>query len=219
MAAFFSFRCLYNQDERYGFGKLIKEYIHIIDKQLNFIDWYDGLGEYYEILASNYKQSALGQFFTPSAIVDLMTKISNTDEQTGKRINDCACGSGRMLISHHVKNLGNYYFGEDIDRICCKMTCLNMVLHACVGEVVNHDSLSVSSYFAGWKINEFLNLTGQVSIKPMRKEESIMYQSWQNRLIEICEPTNQNKILKQAEIINEKKLKQEKQVFKQLSFF
>ena len=87
-----------------------------------------------------------------------MTEICQGEEkQTGKLISDCACGSGRTLLAHHVRNLGNYYVAEDIDKTCAMMCVCNFLLHGVVGEVVWHNSLIPEQFYGAWKINQDLN--------------------------------------------------------------
>ena len=65
----------YKREEIEIFSKLFAELIIYYDKNISDSSWCDPLGEYYEILAGNYKKSALGQFFTPPAICDLMASL------------------------------------------------------------------------------------------------------------------------------------------------
>jgi type I restriction enzyme M protein len=177
----------YTDKERLMFSDLLKETILTYQKQISTKEWYDFFGNFYMELASRGKQSRLGQFFTPDPIVDMMVQIQGcSKEMTGKglRINDPACGSGRFLISFHAHAPGNYVFGEDLDLICCKMSCINLLLHGCEGEIVHHNSLDPNDYIQGWRINVMLRKTGLPSIQDLPKEKSIIYQMWQNRLKE-----------------------------------
>lgn len=167
----------YEQD--YGlFDELLKEYLfclnHVLSGNRN---WYDGLGILYETISSRWKSSALGQFFTPTSLVDVMTLITlGEDEQGfGKRVLDNCCGSGRMLISAHAHAPGNYQFGCDIDPICTKMSAINMMLHGCVGEACCMDSLAYTWKF-GYKINTHLNRVGVPTIERIENfEDSYFY--------------------------------------------
>jgi len=178
----------YTKEERLIFGNLIQTTIRIFEKEITeTVKWFDPFGDFYQLLASRGKQSALGQFFTPSSVVDMVTQIQGSDNKlTGKslRISDPTCGSGRMLISFHAHHPGNFCYGEDLDDMCCKMTCLNMMVHGCQGEVVNHNSLNPNDYIKGWTINGTIQQTGLPSITPLLKEKSFIYQMWQNQLSE-----------------------------------
>lgn len=180
----------YTNEERQIITRLIPEIITIYDQQINDqVKWYDPFGDFYQMLASRGKQSALGQFFTPAPLVDLCVVISisapeDASELIGKglRVNDPACGSGRMLISYHANYPGNYVYGEDRDPMCCKMACINLLMHGCEGEIVNHNSLDPEHYIRGWKINSDIRRTGLPSIKNLPKEQSFINQMWQRDL-------------------------------------
>ena len=81
---------------------------------------FDALGRIYEAMfQTKGKASALGQFFTPECLCELMSKISFSDDMG--TVYDCACGSGRTLIAARMREIENgviypsYYVGEDID--------------------------------------------------------------------------------------------------------
>ena len=123
----------------------------------------DILGTVYEeLFQSRGKASSLGQFFTPMNICDLMSKITFQEDSHNTRINDCACGSGRTLVSHFMEKLRKddnprkcYYVGEDIDISSVKMCALNMMIHGMQGRVIHHDTLKDPIYFdLGYEINE-----------------------------------------------------------------
>ena len=179
----------YSKEENQMIGSLVHELIKVYDKQIVKAgkDWFDPLGEFYEVLSSRGKKSALGQFFTPEPVVEFMSQINGDPEElTGKgyKISDPTCGSGRMLIAFHSRFPGNYTFGEDIDPICCKMTCLNMMVHGCEGEVIQHNALDPNDFVKGWYINPKIGLfNGLPHILPIaKKEDSFVYRMWQQQL-------------------------------------
>lgn len=112
--------------------------------------FYDPLGRMYEAITSKYKSSRLGQFFTPSHVVDMMTKISGigNDRKEFVRVLDPACGSGRMGLSaasHTMaKGVPTWVTMNDIDPICAKMTAVNMAFNGVVGEVVCMNGLDIT---------------------------------------------------------------------------
>lgn len=119
-----------------------------------WIDFFGGI--YEEMYQSKGKASALGQFFTPPAICDMMSIVAGRNV-TG-RVNDCACGSGRTLLSAFA-NSGYpkdvYYMGDDIDTASVKMCALNMMIHGMRGRVVRHDTLKEPIAFDyGFELNE-----------------------------------------------------------------
>lgn len=137
----------YDDKEKQLVNQWIRELVLTYDRQIDGdrVKWYDPLGDFYMALRSNYKGSALGQFFTPADLVDTMTHFTdiNTDKANGLRVNDPAAGSGRTLLSFHAHYPGNFVYAEDIDWICCMMCIVNMLFHGCRGEVVHHDSLAM----------------------------------------------------------------------------
>lgn len=174
----------YSQEERYDFGALIQETIQIMNKQIrDDKDWYDPFGSFYEAISSNCKRQGFAQFFTPSPIVDLMTEITGEELKGEGLIGDPCCGSGRMIISFHVKHPGNYLVGQDIDSVCCKMTILNMVLHGAKGEVVWGNSLDPSDFRQGWRITPYF--TGIPHVYKIDKSESFTWQMWEKRKEEV----------------------------------
>lgn len=119
----------------------------------SWLDFFGGV--YEEMYQSKGKASALGQFYTPPNICDLLAYCSDPCE--GK-INDSACGSGRTLLAAAAKSgfqRDNFYMGEDIDIVSVKMCALNLMIHGCKGTVVQHDTLmSPICFDYGFRIND-----------------------------------------------------------------
>ena len=86
-------------------------------------------------------------------------------------MSDPTCGSGRLHLANHARNLGNYLVAEDISRTCCLMTVCNMLIHGCVGEVIQHDSLLPEDFKDGWFVNPVLTTTGIPTIRKMSEDE------------------------------------------------
>lgn len=106
----------------------------------------DPFGGYYEEFLSNGKN---GQFFTPESVCNLMAQImytpkaeEDTGEEKDKRVNDPACGSGRLLLSSAKMNRERYFIGCDISLTCCKMTLINLCLNGLRGEVLHMNTIS-----------------------------------------------------------------------------
>lgn len=163
----------YKKQQNIAFMEMVIEWSQLMKRELKEdTDWFDPFGDLYMSLVSKGAQQGQGQFFTPEHICDLMVRCTmGNEKKTGKRINDPTCGSGRLLLAYHVRNLGNYLVAEDINRTCCLMTVANMLIHGCVGEVIWHDSLNPKNFMAGWKINPILTLTGIPTIGKMSLEE------------------------------------------------
>lgn len=148
---------------------LIKDYESAVSER----GWFDPLGDLYMEITGHYKTSGLGQFFTPQHLCSLMAQMQIGEGIENKRIADLACGSGRTLLAVKAIAPNNYFFGEDIDLICCKMSSINFAVHGCIGEIVNHDTLAGPKEMRrGWKIaNIGLPIP---AILPLRKEESFI---------------------------------------------
>lgn len=121
---------------------------------------WDGLGLVYEDLyKSKGKADALGQFFTPECICDLMARCSHKPSEESERINDCACGSGRTLMAIRCQEIAkrksnNYYYGEDIDSVSVRMCALNLMIYGCRGMVTRMDTLKYVGHWDCYVLNE-----------------------------------------------------------------
>ena len=137
--------------------KLYKEWIKIVSDELEKGDkyYYDYLGVFYEnIIQSKYKAGTNGQFFTPQDVSKLMAKTLM--QNTGGVINDCACGSGRMLLSAHTQSNGNLIcIGQDLDEVSCKMAVLNFWSHGVRGSILHQNTLTLD-FYQGWRVNKYL---------------------------------------------------------------
>jgi len=108
---------------------------------------WDYLGEVYMQIASMSKSRALGQFFTPFHICEMMAKIQlgdiNSSIQKAKSesrrlsIMEPCVGSGSMLLACKkviisqagLSGLDHFeFFGQDIDPLCVKMCKIQMTL-------------------------------------------------------------------------------------------
>lgn len=161
----------YKRQQNASFMEMTAEWTRIMQKQIGRSGWFDAFGELHMAYCSKPGQQANGQFFTPSHICELMVMCAAGKKETGQRMGDPTCGSGRLLLAYHAHNPGNYLVGEDISRTCCMMTVCNMLVHGCVGEVICHDSLQPKAFTDGWKVNQALPLTGIPSIRRMKEEE------------------------------------------------
>lgn len=156
----------YTKKQNQAFYLMFVTLVNGVNRELKSHDWYDAFGRIYEdLIVSKSRRSNSGQFFTPEALCDLMTELTlacGNEKPEGKIISDCACGSGRTLLSFNAECLGNFYVAEDVDRTCAMMTVCNFLLHGMEGEVVWHDSLCPDKFYGAWRVNEGIN-------KPMTK--------------------------------------------------
>lgn len=151
-----------------AFSGFFSTYLYVFQEKVKISSWYDAWGDLFMELAGKFK-SFRGQFFTPDGVCDLCSRISIQQPNGRPTINDCACGSGRMLLSANGTAYDRgciqpYLIGEDIDGMCCKMTAINMAMHGCRGEVIKHDSLGHPDELSyGYIINERLVPSIQIS--------------------------------------------------------
>lgn len=112
----------------------------------------DPLGELYMQAISNGHN---GQYFTPEPICDMMAAMSVGSPTDGQTVADCACGSGRMLLSAAKINRHLKLYGADLDITCCKMALLNMLFNSLQGEIAHMNSLS-NDFYRGYKVQTTL---------------------------------------------------------------
>jgi type I restriction enzyme M protein len=116
--------------------------------------WYDPLGMIFEEYTSRRGASQMGQFFTPPGVCDLMASIAATSH-SGTWVNDPSAGSGRNLLAHigldPAHRLQCRYLGQDLDRMCVKMTALNLAMHGMSGYSIHCNTLTLE-VFGGWRV-------------------------------------------------------------------
>lgn len=163
----------YSKDEMKVFWDMYCEYIAVINKKLEEVEWFDFVGTYYEpCISTPYQREKAGQFFTPPDISDLLTAICIPNTREGRiRINDPTAGSGRCLLAAHIMRPEAYMVAEDIDHTCVLMIILNFMIHGVEGEVIWHDTIT-KEFFGAWKVNEAMARTGGVPhCRSMSEEE------------------------------------------------
>ena len=108
---------------------------------------WDYLGEVYMQIASMSKSKALGQFFTPFHICEMMARVQLGDiknlvskaQKENRRVSimEPCVGSGAMLLACKkviieetgLSGLDHFeFFGQDIDPVCVKMCRIQMTL-------------------------------------------------------------------------------------------
>lgn len=124
-----------------AYGLLIKETLETQE---------DILGNIYMSMIST---GHLGQFFTPSAMADLISDLAISEKK--ETVLDPCCGSGRFLISAFKKNNESILIGTDLDATCCKMAVINMILFRANAEITHGNSLSGEN-FTTWVIRKGL---------------------------------------------------------------
>lgn len=147
------------RDDNPLFFDAMREWMELAARKIEGGGAYDAFGTLYEAnYQSSFKANSCGQFFTPSNICDLLARVSDgcskpTDEVV--RFNDCACGSGRTLLSAWNvcdKYNRNLFYAADLDSTSVYMCALNFLIHGMVGAVVKQDTLTQDWYF-GFIVN------------------------------------------------------------------
>lgn len=100
----------------------------------------DIIGTIYETFVSRGQH---GQFFTPQHICGMMALMVNGGVKDDEKVSDPCCGSGRMLIESAKINPRAYFIGQDLDKVCCDMTAINLFFNGIRGEVRWGNSLAL----------------------------------------------------------------------------
>ena len=139
--------------------EMFKEWIFLTNEKLENtpIGWYDYLGEFYEgIIQSKFKAGNIGQFFTPSNVCEIMAQLTYANNVTrGGMINDCCCGSARLLLAGHKLDPTAICIGQDLDNVSVRMAVLNFYIHGVRGSVLHMNTIS-GEFFGGYKVNQYL---------------------------------------------------------------
>jgi type I restriction enzyme M protein len=141
----------YTKDEGHYFPNLYAQMIMGMD------DMHDFLGHIYMEIRNNYKGQKLGQFFTPQPVCDMMARMTMDKEKYFAKVNDPACGSGRLLLGHAkvsktFQRVTARYYGQDLDHMCVKMTLINCALNGLLGEIYHMNTISME-YYNGYRID------------------------------------------------------------------
>lgn len=150
--------------------------ITAVMKELSTLDFgaHDGdvLGDAYEYLISQFASESgkkAGEFYTPQAVSELMTRImiQGKEDQKGLSLYDPTCGSGSLLLNakkySHEPNSINY-FGQELNTSTYNLARMNMMLHgvdATNQHLSNGDTLDVD-----WPSEEPTNFDGVLMNPP-----------------------------------------------------
>lgn len=145
------------------FARLALQWLNDVASAMERGEWLDVFGLLYEeMYLSRGKASKTGQFFTPRSVSDLMAQIGSLGSQDCGKVNDCAAGSGRLLLAHymakskldHSAGRRFEYVAQDNDPITCKMCALNFMVHGMYGRVECRDTLTMDEPSVVYVINE-----------------------------------------------------------------
>jgi len=139
---------------------MFQEWVFLTNENLesdSSIGWYDYLGEFYEsVIQSKFKAGNIGQFFTPSNVCETMAQLTYANNVTrGGMINDCCCGSARLLLAGHKLDPTAICIGQDLDNVSVRMAALNFYIHGVRGSVLHMNSIT-NEFFGGYKVNQYL---------------------------------------------------------------
>lgn len=150
----------YTKEQTDAFRSMFRTLVSSMDEILKTRDWYDFLGGIYEMqVAGKGRKSSAGQFFTPMNVCELMAALTGPSEAEEPAVTDPCCGSGRLLLAAHAQNPGARVYAQDIDRTCCLMAAVNLMMHGCVGSVTHGDSMK-QEVWEVWSINPWIAING-----------------------------------------------------------
>ncbi len=95
----------------------------------------DAFGDAYEYLMAMYASNAGksgGEFFTPSEVSELLTRLGTVGRTSINKVYDPACGSGSLLLKVAKVLGGNAnwgYYGQEINVTTYNLCRINMFLH------------------------------------------------------------------------------------------
>lgn len=144
------------------FGQLAIRWLSDVADALNRGRWFDAFGTLYEeMFLLRGKAAKNGQFFTPPGISDLLSDLTAQPDHRGM-VNDCAAGSGRLLLAHyvnvsrvnHAEGRKYTYIAQDSDQTAAKMCALNLMAHGMYGRVECRNTLLWNTPSVVYYINE-----------------------------------------------------------------
>lgn len=154
--------------------------IRLRDEDFEFPDL---LGAAYEYLIKYFADSAgkkAGEFYTPSGVVTLLTKL--LDPKPGMSIYDPTVGSGGMLIQakEHIKEIYNSdnfsLHGQDAIATTWAMCKMNMILHGVVNaDIKNEDTLETPLHTKDGKLMQFDRVIANPPFSQNYKKAELTY--------------------------------------------
>ena len=117
--------------------RLVKILNGIADMKLEYKDnAIDAFGDAYEYLMTMYASNAGksgGEFFTPSDVSELLTRIGTVGKTEVNKVYDPACGSGSLLLKAQSvlgkDGVRQGYFGQEVNITTYNLCRINMFLH------------------------------------------------------------------------------------------
>ena len=117
--------------------RLVKILNGVADMNLAYKDnAIDAFGDAYEYLMTMYASNAGksgGEFFTPSDVSELLTRLGTVGKTEVNKVYDPACGSGSLLLKAQSvlgrDAVRQGYFGQEINITTYNLCRINMFLH------------------------------------------------------------------------------------------
>ena len=117
--------------------RLVKILNGIAEMKLEYKDnAIDAFGDAYEYLMTMYASNAGksgGEFFTPSDVSELLTRIGTVGKTEVNKVYDPACGSGSLLLKAQSvlgkDAVRQGYFGQEVNITTYNLCRINMFLH------------------------------------------------------------------------------------------
>lgn len=117
--------------------RLVKILNGVADMKLEYKDnVIDAFGDAYEYLMGMYAQNAGksgGEFFTPSDVSELLTRLGTVGKTEVNKVYDPACGSGSLLLKAQrvlgKDGVRQGYYGQEINITTYNLCRINMFLH------------------------------------------------------------------------------------------
>ena len=163
----------FNDENKLGKGKdMIDALTGLVevfqDPELDFsnnrADDNDVLGDAYEYLMKQFASEAgksKGQFYTPSEVSRIMSKILKISESKKSPIEvyDMACGSGSLLIKagdEAPENSKVYLYGQEKDTNTAGLCVMNMFLHGnATAQIKSGNTLTNPQFLENRKVRTF----------------------------------------------------------------
>lgn len=170
----------YDAKEKALFNELYVEHVKLMNEMVvvRGYKWYDALGDIYQAISSSSKSSAMGQFFTPSSLTNFMAAIVGVDDSPYHFMNEPCCGSGRMILSAHAIQPLNYYWAIDLDKMCVKMTAINMCFHNAAGVVTHGNALWIEQTNYSHYIIDRVQLDETTFVPLIKKVDYVEAMDW-----------------------------------------
>ena len=117
--------------------RLVKILNGIAEMKLEYKDnAIDAFGDAYEYLMTMYASNAGksgGEFFTPSDVSELLTRLGTVGKTEVNKVYDPACGSGSLLLKAQSvlgkDGVRQGYFGQEVNITTYNLCRINMFLH------------------------------------------------------------------------------------------